>query len=38
MDIKNATQTKGGKPVWIYATDGGGDYPVHGANWGEAIV
>jgi len=33
IDVKDATQTKGGTPVRIYATDGGGHYPVHGAIW-----
>lgn len=28
-------QTKSGKPVRIYATDGGGEYPVHGAIYDE---
>jgi len=33
IDVKDATQTKGGTPVRVYATDGGGHYPVHGAIW-----
>lgn len=33
MKPEEATQTKDGKPVRIYATDGGGEYPVHGAIW-----
>jgi hypothetical protein len=33
MRIEDATQTVGGHPVRIYATDGGGDFPVHGAIW-----
>ena len=31
MNIKDATQTKDGRLVRIYATDAGGPYPVHGA-------
>jgi hypothetical protein len=31
MNIKDCTQTKDGTPVRIYATDGGGKFPVHGA-------
>jgi len=26
-------ETRGGHPVRIYATDGGGGYPIHGAIW-----
>jgi hypothetical protein len=33
MRIEDATQTVGGHPVRIYATDGGGGFPVHGAIW-----
>ena len=33
MRIEDATQTVGGHPVRIYATDGGGWFPVHGAIW-----
>ena len=32
-DVSEATQTVGGHSVRIYATDGKGDYPVHGAVW-----
>jgi hypothetical protein len=31
MNIKDCTQTVDGTPVRIYATDGGGEFPVHGA-------
>jgi hypothetical protein len=31
INIKDCTQTKDGTPVRIYATDGGGKFPVHGA-------
>jgi hypothetical protein len=31
MNIKDCTQTVEGNPVRIYATDAGGDFPVHGA-------
>ena len=31
MKIEDCTQTKDGTPVRIYSTDGGGDYPIHGA-------
>jgi hypothetical protein len=33
MRIEDATQTVGGYPVRIYATDGGGNWPIHGAFW-----
>jgi hypothetical protein len=29
-------KTRGGSEVRVYADDGGGDYPVHGAWWYEA--
>ena len=31
IDINKKYQTRGGQKVRIYCTDGGGDYPVHGA-------
>lgn len=33
MKIEDATQTVDGHPVRIYATDGGGWFPIHGAVW-----
>ncbi len=33
MRIEDVTQTKDGTPVRIYATDGCGWYPIHGAIW-----
>jgi hypothetical protein len=33
MKFKN--ETRGGRPVRIYATDAGGDYPIHGAYQGD---
>jgi hypothetical protein len=33
MRIEDATQTVGGHPVRIYAADGGGNWPIHGAFW-----
>jgi len=33
MRIEDCTKTKDGRPVRIYATDGGGLYPIHGAIW-----
>ena len=31
IDIKRVKRTRGGHEVRIYATDGGGSYPIHGA-------
>lgn len=33
VDINKKYQTRDGEKVRIYCTDGGGDYPVHGAIW-----
>ena len=31
IDITKQYETRDGRPVRIYATDAGGDYPIHGA-------
>lgn len=33
VDINKQYQTRDGEKVRIYCTDGGGEYPVHGAIW-----
>lgn len=33
IKIDGKYQTRDGRPVRIYATDTGGDYPIHGAIW-----
>lgn len=33
IPVEEATQTKSGIPVRIYATDAGGPCPIHGAIW-----
>lgn len=35
IDKSKEYTTRSGKPVRIYATDGGGEYTVHGAVWNE---
>jgi len=33
ININKKYQTRNGQKVRIYVTDGGGEYPVHGAAW-----
>lgn len=35
IDITKKYTTLSGKPVRIYATDGGGTFPIHGSYWDE---